>query len=119
MTEDEIKASIRAHLGLRPDIKLFTNPVGNGWMASDARQTAAGGVVLTHPRRVRFGLCTGSSDLIGWVTQNGIARFLALEVKTKNKKPTDEQLNFIEQVKTAGGIAGVVRGVEDVEKLLQ
>lgn len=115
--EDIIKDKIRDHFGLHPDMKLFTNPVGKAWFGVAANAGAK--VILSHPRRVDFGLRVGSSDLIGWITINGQAVFLALEVKTVKGKPTEDQLNFIAQVKAAGGIAGVVRSVEDVEKLLK
>jgi len=66
--------------------------------------------------RIQAGLlCDGASDLIGW-TKNG--KFLAMEVKTATGRPSPEQLNFIEQVKKSGGIAGVVRCPEDVIRLL-
>lgn len=118
MTEEEIKDAIRIKYGLREDIKLFTNPVGNGWMGTEGK-TLRDGVLLLHPRRIKFGLAVGSSDLIGWITQHGIARFLALEVKTKSGSATPAQENFVAQVKASGGIAGIVRSVDDVEKLLQ
>lgn len=55
---------------------------------------------------IKFGLCVGSSDLIG-ITPDG--RFLAVEVKTQNGKPTPEQIRFIEAVKRKGGVAGIAR----------
>jgi hypothetical protein len=66
-------------------------------------------------RWVQYGLCVGSSDLIGW-DKHG--RFLALEVKVPGKNPTKEQEVFIGAVIMAGGVAGVVRSPEDVKKLL-
>lgn len=76
--------------------------------------------------KVRTGLCKGSSDLIGWhsivVTPDMVGRrvavFTALEVKTEKGRASDEQLNFIEQVKRAGGIAGVVRSEGEALDLL-
>ena len=65
---------------------------------------------------VRFGLCAGSSDLIGW-THDG--RFLAVEIKLPGKHPTREQASFIEAVLAAGGRAGVARSVEDLERILE
>jgi len=72
-------------------------------------------------RLVRFGLCKGSSDIIGITpititadmvgTRVGI--FTAIEVKTPKGKPTEEQINFIQRVKDLGGFAGVARSVED------
>ena len=65
-------------------------------------------------RIVKYGLCVGSSDLIGIYK----GRFLALELKRKGKNPTPKQQNFIDVVNKAGGIAGVVRSVEDLKYLL-
>ena len=66
-------------------------------------------------RSYRYGLAVGSSDLIGW-TATG--RFLAVEVKSAKGKATPEQLAFIEAVRAAGGVAGVVRSVDDLRELL-
>lgn len=60
---------------------------------------------------VNYGLCKGSSDLIGW-TKDG--RFLAIEVKAPGKKPTDAQLNFIDKVNDAGGVAFCTDKVSDI-----
>lgn len=78
-------------------------------------------------RWVQFGLCTGSSDLIGWVpvtiTQDMVgkkfARFLAIECKTKTGKPTLEQTQFLELVTKHGGIAGLVRDPDDLPHILK
>lgn len=64
-------------------------------------------------RWVTFGLCKGSSDIIGirpvMITQSmvglTIGQFVAVEVKTKGKKPTLEQLHFIQMVNEKGGLA--------------
>lgn len=65
-------------------------------------------------RFIRYGLCEGSSDIIGIYK----GRFLAMEVKSTMGQPTQKQLNFINAVIKAGGIAGIVRSKEDVKKLL-
>jgi hypothetical protein len=73
-------------------------------------------------RLVRFGLCKGSSDLIGFkpvtITPEMVGRqvavFTAIEVKTPDGKPTPEQLHFLNRVKELGGIAGIARSVDDV-----
>ena len=72
-------------------------------------------------RLVRFGLCKGSSDIIGitpiTITPEMIGKrvgvFTAIEVKKPKGMPTDEQVNFIERVRGLGGFAGVARSVED------
>ena len=58
---------------------------------------------------VRYGLGSGSSDLIGWYK----GRFLAVEVKIGNEEPTEEQENFLEQVQLDGGIAICARSIKD------
>ena len=70
-------------------------------------------------RWVRFGLGVGSSDLIGYRTVNGIAQFVAIECKAPGKNATPEQQQFIDDVRAAGGIAGVCRSVEDCEELVR
>jgi hypothetical protein len=73
-------------------------------------------VTLQNAQLMTFGLCVGSADIIGIHKPTG--RFLAFEVKTKTGKPTKEQLNFIEQVRAANGIAGIVRSTQDALDLL-
>ncbi len=61
-------------------------------------------------RPVKFGLCKGSSDIIG-VCPDGA--FLAVECKNALGQPTTEQLRFIEAVRRKGGRAGIARSADD------
>lgn len=63
---------------------------------------------------VRYGLCVGSSDLIG-VSSTG--KFVAIECKMPKGVVKPEQQNFIDQVKKAGGIAGIVRSEQEAIEL--
>ena len=65
-------------------------------------------------RLIRYGLCKGSSDVIG-ICPDG--KFLAVEVKTKTGRVRPEQETFIAAVKRAGGRAGVARSVSDALKI--
>jgi len=64
-------------------------------------------------RRVHYGLCRGSSDLIGWTPieireehiGSVVAVFTAVECKSKRGRLTEEQQRFLDAVRTAGGIA--------------
>jgi hypothetical protein len=97
---------------------------------------------------VRYGLCPGSSDIIGYKAEdvclpNGdafvptrLASFVAIEVKdAKWREPRhpgprgsksawekylawEAQRDFLAQVREAGGLAGVARSVEDVLRIL-
>lgn len=63
-------------------------------------------------RFIRFGH-PGISDIIG-IAPDG--RFLAIEVKRADGKLTEAQEVFLEQVEKSGGIALVVRSLEDLIK---
>lgn len=68
-----------------------------------------------HGQYVTYGLCPGSSDLIGWtplkITSNMVGKtvavFTAVEVKdpSKRSKATEEQDYFLKVVEATGGIA--------------
>lgn len=77
-------------------------------------------------RPVQFGLCKGSADLIGWqsvvvtpeMVGKTVAVFTSLEVKTALGRVSPEQEQWQRAVKAAGGLAAVVRSVEDAERAL-
>ena len=58
----------------------------------------------------RTGLPRGFSDLLHF-TSNGKTAFI--ETKIKPRKPTQEQINFINTMKKRGFIAGVVYDIND------
>jgi len=99
---------------------MFRNNTGQGVLGQVVRQDG-GTFHIVNGRRVQFGLCVGSSDLIGWksvtitpdMVGKKLAVFTALEVKTSTGRPTKEQVNFIQAVRSAGGFAGIVRSVDD------
>jgi hypothetical protein len=105
-----VQNSIRLALG-RGNVRLFRNNTG-------ALKDAQG-------RLVTFGLCPGSSDLIGWRTVTitpdmvgqQLAVFTAIEVKDKGRA-TAQQLQFISVVQQAGGISGVARSVDEARAIL-
>lgn len=96
--------------------RLFRNNVGTGWAGNAVRVPE--GVLIHGARRFRAGLCVGSSDLIGWtptkitgdMVGQTVAIFTAVEAKTGRVGVSDEQMQFIEAVRSAGGIGMVVRG---------
>jgi hypothetical protein len=78
-------------------------------------------------RLVTFGLCPGSSDLIGYrsvtitpeMVGQTVAVFAAVEVKAPRGRPTAEQTAFLEHVSAAGGLAGIARSVEEADEILK
>ena len=75
---------------------------------------------------MRFGLCKGSSDLIGLrsleitpeLVGQRIAQFVALEVKTPHGNVSPEQRAFLRLVEKLGGVAAVCRSVNEAEQVL-
>lgn len=101
--EAQRQRDIREALGREPDLVLWRNNVG----------------VANHTNGIatRYGLCVGSSDLIGILAPHG--RFIALEVKTNRGCTTPEQDLFLALVRRKGGFACVVRSVSDAVQALQ
>jgi hypothetical protein len=93
---------------------VFRNNTGLAWQGQKIHEQA-GVVTLKNPRMIRFGLCVGSADIIG-VRSDG--KFLAIEVKIGKGRQTKEQAAFIEAVRASGGVAGVVRSVEESLSLI-
>lgn len=112
MIEVDIMDLVRAKLSVGP-VRLFRNNVG---LLVDAKGNY-----------VRYGLCPGSSDLIGWRSVtirpvdvgNEFAIFCAIEVKSQYGKPSDAQERFINQVQRHGGLAGIARSLEDARHILR
>jgi VRR-NUC domain len=127
--ETLITRQIMLALGKLRTLKIFRNNIGTAWQGQ--RVTIKGVpthyTILKDARPVHFGLCEGSSDLIGWteiiVTPEMIGKkicmFTALEVKTGSGRISEAQLNFLEVVKAAGGVAGIVTSDEEATKLVQ
>jgi hypothetical protein len=79
-----------------PDLLLWRNTVGIG----------------EHDgRRVTYGLALGSSDLIGLLGPH--RRFVAFKVETTDGRLTDHQARWLDRVRQHGGIAAVVRSVDE------
>ncbi len=117
--------SVMAAVG-RGTSRLFRNNTGDGWQGNWVK-LANGDVLIKNPRYIKFGLCEGSSDTIGWhsvvITPEMvgmlIAIFVALECKSGKGRATAEQNRFIAAVVAAGGIGAVVRSAEEAERALE
>jgi hypothetical protein len=107
------------------DCMLYRNNVGTGYQGQ--KGLVNGQEVITNPRIINFGLCVGSSDLIGYtevlitpeMVGRRIAVFTAIEVKLPGKKERPEQARYIKNVQNSGGIAGVANGAEDVARIIE
>lgn len=66
-------------------------------------------------RLIRYGLCVGSSDIIG-IAPGGV--FVAVECKTASGRVSDNQEKFINNVRRQGGRAGVARCADDAVSIM-
>ena len=112
MSEQELQQRIRLALGQGP-VRLWRNNVG-------ALRDERG-------RLVTYGLCRGSSDLIGLrqliigpehLGQH-LAVFAAIEIKAKRGRVTAEQEQFLAAVQQLGGLAGVARSLAEAQAILR
>jgi hypothetical protein len=112
MSEQELQQRIRLELGRGP-VRLWRNNVG-------ALRDQRG-------QLVSYGLCRGSSDLIGLRRLTigpehlgqSLAVFVAIEVKSERGRLAAEQQQFLEVVREFGGLAGVARSLPEASALLQ
>lgn len=102
VNESQIQAAIRLQLGRLPDLTLWRNQVG---------RTQHG------TQHVTYGLCRGSSDLIGILAPTG--RIIALEIKTPKGRTSPEQDLFLELIRNKGGFAAVVRSPEEALEAIE
>lgn len=101
MSEKQIMIEIQLALA-NVGVRLFRNNCG---MLQDQNGTY-----------VRYGLGTGSSDLVGICSNTG--QFVAVEVKAEKGKATKEQLAFIDMINSCGGIAFVARSVGEALEMI-
>ena len=110
-SEHEIQQRIRLACGRGP-VRLWRNNTG--------------ALVDQQGRFMRFGLCKGSSDLIGLrsleitpeMVGQRVAQFVALEVKTASGVVSSEQRAFLQLVQQLGGVAAVCRSIEQAQAVL-
>ena len=130
MIEKDVERKLILHAS-KCGSTVFKNEVGAAWQGEiDKNGTIIPQrITLKNCRRVTYGLCTGSSDLIGWtpititpeMIGNKIAVFTAIEVKLDKHgkyQATKEQKSFINAVRNAGGYAGVADCTKDLEEII-
>lgn len=111
MSESRLLADIQFAFS-RGNARLLRANAGMGWTGHILERTAERLVLC--PYRPFRAMPQGVSDLIGW--RGG--QFVAIEGKFGRRQPTEEQAAFIALVLEHGGIAGVVRSVDEARALL-
>ena len=136
MSEGKIWRDIRDKLSKGP-MRLFRNEVGNG-VAIRHKHAFTRQAIITaccelaakmggSGARIHFGLAVGSGDLIGLRTititpemvGRKVAVFTSCETKTATGGIREEQRNWQRFVNEAGGVAVIVRSLDDAENKLQ
>lgn len=108
--ESAILQNIRIAASKIPGVVLFRNNSGK--------------LQDQYGRWVSFGVGSpGGADLIGWkiispIRGSKYAIFIAIEVKVPGGHRRPEQIQFIDSVRKAGGIAGFAESVGDAIRIL-
>lgn len=126
-----------AWLALGALSRVFRVNTGTAWLsgAGPVQRLQDGSVLVPAARPVALGLgmpdgkpLVGTSDLLGWTTVTvtpemvgcRAAIFTAIETKeTGGGKKRDEQRNFVDQVRLAGGIAGFAASAEEAVSIVR
>ncbi len=135
MRESEVLRAIRDGVNTGP-VRVFRNNVGTALVVNHKHAQTKQAIISACARlaeskgafaqRMSFGLSAGSGDLIGYrqVTIGPehvgmtLAQFLSVEVKTDKGRVRPEQVNWLEHINQAGGLAVVARSLSDAKQLL-
>ena len=106
--------------------RWFRQNVAKAWVGKVLRHTGQT-LTLENARVLHAGLCVGSGDVIGWTRREitpdmvgqTVAVFTSVEIKSGKTAVRPEQEAFRRAVVDAGGIAGIVRSVEEGEALFK
>lgn len=109
--EREVVAEILKGPASRPGVVLWKNPVGQARLGVPERCPCCG--ARLPGRVVRYGLATGSSDLVGIVSVeispemvgSRIGRFFSVECKRPGQRPRNDQRQWMDVVDSFGGLA--------------
>lgn len=111
-TESTLLAECREWANAQPDVRVWRNNVGK-------LQDANG-------RWVSYGLGIGSPDLIGVVRvpvfvvgEDARGIFLGAECKLVGARVSSEQEEWLMMIERFGGVAGIVRSVDDMRDLVE
>ena len=122
--ENKIMKDIQ-HGFSRGTCRLWRNNVGQSLTGSDYTW-AGSSCVVKKAEWIRYGLCVGSSDLIGFrkikitpeMVGKEVAQFVAIEVKSKRGRTSQVQKSFLDLVESMGGRAGVARSLTDAKDII-
>jgi hypothetical protein len=112
MTEKQIQTDILKRAGKLPWLRLWRNNVGLAVPASQIALARRERAVLYRLAMVRFGLGTGSPDLIGII--GPVGKFMAVEVKKPGEKLSLDQEVWKKVLEALGGVHVIANSWDDV-----
>ncbi len=123
-SEKKIQTDITLELNSE-NVRLWRNDTGTAYRGRISRHKDC--ILIGEPKLISYGLCKGSSDLIGFQSKiitpemvgQRVAIFLAVECKNEDGKATDEQIRFIDMVNAKGGKACIARSVYEAMEVLK
>lgn len=111
-------------IAIKDNPYVFKNDCGQGYhggqrftaKTSGPIHVQAGDIIIKNPTPVKYGLEVGSGDLIGWrpikitpeLVGKTIGVFLSIEIKTKNDKPSRDQIIWYLNLRLSGCIAEIL-----------
>lgn len=108
MTPEQIEqCKLMDWIRTRKDIEPFVFHIGN-----ERKTSVSQGRILK-----RMGVRAGASDLFIGIPKNNY-HGMFLELKAGNNKPTEAQLNFMEDFSSQGYYCGWCRGFEEAQKMI-
>lgn len=127
MKEHDVQNQIRLEISKQRLGVSFRTNVGQAWSGNDIRKNLDGSITIMDPRPFKTGLPEGYTDLTivasRIITPEMVGRLIGIagfiEVKYGKRKATPEQLNFIEQMKLIGALAGVARSPDEAIQILR
>lgn len=124
MKETKIQKRIAIALA-KEGCRIWVNDNGLCYQGKVTRM--GDGAVIKGCKAIKYGLGTGTSDLIGFtpveITQEMVGQtlpiFTAIEVKTAKGRASAPQVKFIETISEHKGIAGIARSVEEAKEIIK
>lgn len=103
--------------------RLFRQNTGTGWIGKHVKGpgTVTLGphdVVIRNARPFHSGF-EGWSDTGGFTPRDGVAVYTQIEVKTDTDRVRPTQRQWIDVVRSAGGLAGIARSAADFEAIIR
>jgi hypothetical protein len=104
--------------------RLWPNRTGKAWRGSTKNIHGTNNkkfIIIENPVLLKYGLCNGSSDLIGFEFDDFVVYqapiFCSIEVKTKNDKLKPDQKDWLSMVNKFNGRAYVAYETDEGYKL--